>query len=77
MHNSVLFNILQQLQRQLENQELVSDLSERHSIQSSAGRDGVLLQNVGAFLLELGRTITTLRMGQLPVGIFWFSFSYG
>ncbi|XP_034699659.1 ubiquitin-like domain-containing protein CIP73 isoform X1 [Vitis riparia] len=57
---------LLQLQRQLENQETATNLSERRDIQFSAGRTGVLLQNVGAFLLELGRTTMTLIMGQMP-----------
>ena len=70
------FIFWQQLQRQLENQETVTNLSERRDIQFSAGRTGVLLQNVGAFLLELGRTTMTLIMGQMPVSIFWFSFNY-
>lgn len=68
------FMLWQRLQRQLQNQENVTDLSERLSIQSSAWRTGVLLQNVGAFLLELGRTTMTLRMGQMPVGIFKFNY---
>ena len=70
------FMVWQRLQRQLQNQESVTNLPGRLSIQSSAWRTGVLLQNVGAFLLELGRTIMTVRMGQMPVGTFWFSFNY-
>ena len=52
--------------------------------QSSAWRSGVLFNNLGAYLLELGRTMMTLRMGQNPVCSFlpflspWFPFNlYG
>ncbi|KAK6118368.1 hypothetical protein DH2020_047939 [Rehmannia glutinosa] len=39
---------------------------ERSRIQSNAIRSGALFQNLGALLLELGRAIMTLRMGQTP-----------
>ncbi|KAK9269697.1 hypothetical protein L1049_001475 [Liquidambar formosana] len=55
-----------QLARQLENQANVTDPSLRLSTQSSAWNSGVLLQNLGAFLLELGRATMTLRLGQTP-----------
>lgn len=57
---------LHQLVMQLENQANVTDPSLRTSIQSTAWRTGVILYNLGAFLLELGRTIMTLRLGQTP-----------
>ncbi|KAF8407193.1 hypothetical protein HHK36_006320 [Tetracentron sinense] len=57
---------LSQLARQLEDQVNVTDPLVRMSIQSSAMRSGVLLQNLGALLLELGRTTMTVRMGQTP-----------
>ncbi|KAF3782786.1 hypothetical protein EJ110_NYTH18175 [Nymphaea thermarum] len=55
---------LSQLARQLQEEANVTDPMVRTSIQSSAMRTGVLLQNAGALLLELGRATMTLRMGQ-------------
>nr|XP_048334815.1 ubiquitin-like domain-containing protein CIP73 isoform X3 [Ziziphus jujuba var. spinosa] len=57
---------LYQLARQLENQVNVTDPSSRLNIQSTAFRTGALFNDLGAFLLELGRTIMTLRLGQTP-----------
>ncbi|OMO80350.1 putative scythe/bat3 [Corchorus olitorius] len=57
---------LQQLARQLEDQGNVSDSAARLSAQSNAWRTGVLLQNLGSLLLELGRTTMTVRLGQTP-----------
>lgn len=39
----------------------------RQTIQSEAIQAGILMQHLGAMLLELGRTTTTLRMGSSPV----------
>ncbi|KAI5416048.1 ubiquitin-like domain-containing protein CIP73 [Lathyrus oleraceus] len=55
-----------QLARQLENQADVTDAQLRSTAQSRALATGVLFYNLGAFLLELGRTTMTLRMGQTP-----------
>lgn len=60
-------HFLQQLARQLESHANVTDTSERMRIHSSALRSGILFQNLGAMLLELGRTTMTLRMGETPV----------
>ncbi|KAJ1382371.1 Ubiquitin-like domain superfamily [Sesbania bispinosa] len=57
---------LLQLARQLENQADVTDSSLRLNTQSRALSTGVLFYNLGAFLLELGRTTMTLRLGQTP-----------
>ncbi|KAH8506451.1 hypothetical protein H0E87_013317 [Populus deltoides] len=57
---------LLQLAMQLENQADITDPAVRHTTQSSALRTGVQLHNLGALLLELGRTIMTLRLGQAP-----------
>lgn len=57
---------LSQLTSQLENHANVTDSLARIGIQSNAMRSGVLLQYLGALLLELGRTTMTLRMGQTP-----------
>ncbi|XP_061952141.1 ubiquitin-like domain-containing protein CIP73 isoform X2 [Populus nigra] len=57
---------LLQLARQLENQAHITDTAARHATQSSALRTGVQLHNLGALLLELGRTSMTLRLGQTP-----------
>ncbi|KAG8639388.1 ubiquitin-like domain-containing protein CIP73 isoform X1 [Manihot esculenta] len=64
--NEQVAESLQQLARQLENQANVTDPAARLSTQSSAWRTGVQLHNLGAFLLELGRTTMTLRLGQAP-----------
>eukprot|EP00262_Sarcandra_glabra_P014744 TRINITY_DN436_c3_g1_i1.p1 TRINITY_DN436_c3_g1~~TRINITY_DN436_c3_g1_i1.p1 ORF type:complete len:774 (-),score=168.09 TRINITY_DN436_c3_g1_i1:399-2720(-) len=55
---------LSQLASQLEDQANVTDSLVRATIQSSAMRSGVLLQNLGALLLELGRATMTVRMGR-------------
>ncbi|XP_011078367.1 ubiquitin domain-containing protein DSK2a-like isoform X1 [Sesamum indicum] len=57
---------LLQLSGQLESHSSVMDPLERSRIQSNAIRSGALFQNLGALLLELGRTIMTLRMGRAP-----------
>ncbi|CAN1800310.1 Ubiquitin-like domain-containing protein CIP73 [Linum perenne] len=57
---------LLQLGRQLNTQESITDSSARLTAQSTAWRTGVQLHNLGAFLLELGRTAMTLRLGQAP-----------
>ncbi|KAG9451410.1 hypothetical protein H6P81_011375 [Aristolochia fimbriata] len=57
---------LLQLAGQLQNQTNVNESLARMNIQSRALRSGVLLQNLGALLLELGRTTMTLRMGRSP-----------
>ncbi|KAE9609759.1 putative ubiquitin [Lupinus albus] len=53
-----------QLASLLENQANVTDSLLRSSTQSRAMRTGVLFYNLGAFLLELGRTTMTTRLGQ-------------
>ncbi|EPS60717.1 hypothetical protein M569_14085, partial [Genlisea aurea] len=58
---------LQQLEGQLESHSSVTDIVERSRIQYRAVRSGVLFQNLGGLLLELGRTIMTVRMGRTPV----------
>ncbi|GJZ94234.1 hypothetical protein Tco_0666437, partial [Tanacetum coccineum] len=62
--SDVSMESLQQLTRQLGDQENVSDPVARSRMQTNALRSGALLQNLGAFLLELGRTTMTLRLGQ-------------
>ncbi|KAJ4709685.1 Large proline-rich protein bag6 [Melia azedarach] len=57
---------LQMLAGHLQNQTNVDDASVRMSSQSSAWRTGLLMHNLGAYMLELGRTIMTLRFGQTP-----------
>ncbi|XP_050203774.1 ubiquitin-like domain-containing protein CIP73 [Mercurialis annua] len=64
--NEQFAECLQQLARQLENEVNVTDAATRLSTQSDAWRTGVQLHNLGAFLLELGRTTMTLRLGQAP-----------
>ncbi|XP_039689923.1 ubiquitin-like domain-containing protein CIP73 isoform X3 [Medicago truncatula] len=55
-----------QLARQLQNQADITDAPSRSTTQSRALRTGLLFYNLGAFLLELGRTTMTLRLGQTP-----------
>ncbi|CAL0325675.1 unnamed protein product [Lupinus luteus] len=55
---------LLRLASQLENQANVTDSLLRSSTQARAVRTGVLLYNLGAFLLELGRTTMMTRLGQ-------------
>ncbi|XP_060175387.1 ubiquitin-like domain-containing protein CIP73 isoform X2 [Lycium barbarum] len=57
---------LSQLSTLLENQANVTEPTERMRIQSYALRTGGLFRNIGAMLLELGRTTMTLRMGETP-----------
>ncbi|XP_028790164.1 ubiquitin-like domain-containing protein CIP73 isoform X2 [Neltuma alba] len=57
---------LLQLATQLENQANVTDPPLRSNTQSRAWRTGVLFYNLGAFLLELGRTTMALRLGHAP-----------
>ncbi|XP_073301484.1 ubiquitin-like domain-containing protein CIP73 isoform X1 [Primulina huaijiensis] len=57
---------LSQLAGQLQCHTNVTDPLERSRIQSNAIRSGALFQNLGSLLLELGRAIMTLRMGQTP-----------
>lgn len=45
----------------------MTDIVERSRIQTLALRSGGFFQNLGALLLELGRTTMTLQMGQTPV----------
>lgn len=43
------------------------DPTVRGQIQTEAVKVGMAMQHLGALLLELGRTMLTLRMGQSPV----------
>jgi hypothetical protein len=44
----------------------VTDARAREEVQHTAFNDGNLMQQIGALLLELGRTTLSLRMGQSP-----------
>ncbi|KAF4392139.1 hypothetical protein F8388_004468 [Cannabis sativa] len=59
-------SLAEQLVGQLENQVNVTDVSLRSNIQTSTMRSGALFHSLGAFLLELGRTMMTLRLGETP-----------
>ncbi|CAL0303487.1 unnamed protein product [Lupinus luteus] len=48
----------------IEQEGTSSDLSVRGQIQSETMQTGIAVQHLGALLLELGRTMLTLRMGQ-------------
>ncbi|KAM7508295.1 hypothetical protein LguiA_018748 [Lonicera macranthoides] len=54
------------LGRTLENQSNINSLRQRLRAQSNARRDGALIQNLGTFLLELGRATSTLHLGNEP-----------
>ncbi|KAK3121522.1 hypothetical protein QOZ80_8BG0655230 [Eleusine coracana subsp. coracana] len=54
--------LLSQLSTQLGGLANVTDSATRRSLQSSAMRSGVLLQNLGSLLLELGRATMMLRI---------------
>jgi len=45
----------------------MTDAVARAAAQSGSVRNGVLLQNLGAYFLELGRTVSTVRLGRSPV----------
>ncbi|KAK4276466.1 hypothetical protein QN277_014613 [Acacia crassicarpa] len=51
----------------LEREGTTTDPNIRGQIQSESMQIGLAMQHLGAFLLELGRTILTLRMGQSSV----------
>eukprot|EP00252_Welwitschia_mirabilis_P024496 TRINITY_DN72_c0_g1_i1.p1 TRINITY_DN72_c0_g1~~TRINITY_DN72_c0_g1_i1.p1 ORF type:complete len:779 (-),score=166.62 TRINITY_DN72_c0_g1_i1:677-3013(-) len=53
-----------QLATQLESDASITDVVARTEIQSAAIQNGVMMQNLGALLLELGRATMTLRMGR-------------
>lgn len=71
LHYSIVV-FLQQLAESLQAQSNITDASERTRVQTNALRSGIIFQNLGALLLELGRTTMTLRMGETPV---WFPIS--
>jgi hypothetical protein len=62
-------DIQQHLGEQLANEAEITDAAAREEVQHSAFHDGNLIQQVGALLLELGRTTLSLRMGQSPVSL--------
>ncbi|KAK9072923.1 hypothetical protein SSX86_009359 [Deinandra increscens subsp. villosa] len=53
--------------RRIEEEEGSSDVTVRTQIQTEAMQSGLAMQHLGALLLELGRTMLTLRIGQSPV----------
>ncbi|XP_010482008.1 PREDICTED: large proline-rich protein BAG6 isoform X1 [Camelina sativa] len=57
---------LSHIARRLEQDGSSSDPTLRAQIQTEAVQVGLAMQHLGAFLLELGRTILTLRMAQSP-----------
>ncbi|KAJ3708258.1 hypothetical protein LUZ61_011963 [Rhynchospora tenuis] len=57
---------LSQFVQHLERDAGSTDGPARQAIQSEAMQTGILMQHLGAMLLELGRTTMTLRMGSSP-----------
>lgn len=51
----------------LDEERELNDPSVRGQIQTESMHLGIAIQHLGALLLELGRTILTLRLGQSPV----------
>ncbi|KAI3721301.1 hypothetical protein L2E82_32309 [Cichorium intybus] len=52
--------------RRLDEEKGLTDVTVRTQIQSEAMQCGLAMQHLGALLLELGRTMLTLRVGQSP-----------
>jgi hypothetical protein len=65
--SSFLVTFEQHLADQLENEVAITDATAREEVQRTAFNDGNLIQQIGALLLELGRTTLSLHMGQSPV----------
>ncbi|KAK1438639.1 hypothetical protein QVD17_04448 [Tagetes erecta] len=59
-------NSLSHTAGRLEEEESITDPAVRAQIQSEAMQSGLAMQHLGALLLELGRTMLTLRIGQSP-----------
>ncbi|XP_057986742.1 ubiquitin-like domain-containing protein CIP73 isoform X2 [Hevea brasiliensis] len=57
---------LSHIAERLELEGVSSNPSVRGQIQTESAQVGLAMQHIGALLLELGRTILTLRMGQSP-----------
>ncbi|XP_042441759.1 ubiquitin-like domain-containing protein CIP73 isoform X3 [Zingiber officinale] len=57
---------ISQFAGRLEDQASLTNTLMRGNLQNSVLRSGVLLQNLGSLLLELGRTTMTLRLGERP-----------
>ncbi|KAJ7966936.1 Large proline-rich protein BAG6 [Quillaja saponaria] len=57
---------LSQIAGRLEQEGASSDSSVRSEIQTESMQIGLVMQHLGALLLELGRTVMTLRMGRSP-----------
>jgi hypothetical protein len=64
--SSFLVAFEQHLAAQLENEAAITDATAREEVQRTAFNDGNLIQQIGALLLELGRTTLSLHMGQSP-----------
>ncbi|KAL7609032.1 hypothetical protein Lser_V15G09862 [Lactuca serriola] len=64
--NGPVTDSLSHTARRLEEEESCTDLTVRTQIQSEAMQSGLAMQHLGALLLELGRTMLTLRIGQSP-----------
>jgi len=57
---------LSHLSEHMESQRAFTDLTTRGQVQAEAMHVGVTMQHLGSLLLELGRTISTLRIGESP-----------
>ncbi|XP_015575780.2 ubiquitin-like domain-containing protein CIP73 isoform X1 [Ricinus communis] len=64
--NGHAITALSHIAERLEQDGASSDLSIRGQIQTESVQVGLAMQHLGALLLELGRTMLTLRMGQSP-----------
>jgi hypothetical protein len=61
----------------MEREGTSADLGVRGQIQSESVQIGIAMQHLGALLLELGRTMLTLRMGQSSVCFHYFHLGFG
>ncbi|KAI3707021.1 hypothetical protein L6452_25181 [Arctium lappa] len=62
--NGPAVDSLSHIARRLEEEEHITDVTVRTQIQIEAMQSGIAMQHLGALLLELGRTMLTLRVGQ-------------
>ncbi|XP_024524635.1 large proline-rich protein BAG6-like [Selaginella moellendorffii] len=62
--------LLAALAGQLENEVTLADVNMRGEVQAAAAWSGTIMQQLGALLMELGRTTMTLHMGSTPAEAF-------
>jgi hypothetical protein len=63
----ILFSLIKELAAQLSDHSNVTLIPARAQLQALSVRSGILMQNLGSLLLELGRNAIMLHMGPTPV----------